>query len=422
MALHAYMTDAGLNALTRVMASRGPLVFTKAELGDGVCTGQDACRARTSLVNHTVDATLVDVRYEAGEAKVSARYENRGLLKGFFVNEIGVYVEDPDTGEDVLYCYETYAEGGPDEDVRPDWIAPESSAVYRRVYEVATIVSNVETVEIKFMPPDMASREMLESAVADLRDEMGASEDLLSKRMDQGDARLADQIAGAQKDFNAKVDGLSQRIDGKSDVNHRHANAAQSSDGFLSAQDKKKLDGVDEGANRYVLPAATRTTRGGVRVGEGLKLSGDVLSAELDEAEMRAIAKSAASEVSVNLNRAMSELEGRLSERDSQLAAADNQLRGDTDQADAALRTRIAEMEAGIADAVDQSYVNAAVRKSALETRTELQGVINDLRAQLQERIDERAARDELSDYLRVTDAEAMTDSEIDAILGEVSA
>jgi hypothetical protein len=42
--------------------------------------------------------------------------------------------------------------------------------------------------------------------------------------------------------------------------------ATESSAGLMSANDKKKLKGIDEGANNYTLPAATDTILGGVKV------------------------------------------------------------------------------------------------------------------------------------------------------------
>lgn len=40
---------------------------------------------------------------------------------------------------------------------------------------------------------------------------------------------------------------------------------AGSKDGFISKEDKSKLDGIALQANKYVLPAANKTTLGGVK-------------------------------------------------------------------------------------------------------------------------------------------------------------
>ena len=48
---------------------------------------------------------------------------------------------------------------------------------------------------------------------------------------------------------------------------HTHNAATQSTNGFLSGVDKKKLDGIASGANAYSLPLATSSVRGGVKIG-----------------------------------------------------------------------------------------------------------------------------------------------------------
>jgi hypothetical protein len=45
--------------------------------------------------------------------------------------------------------------------------------------------------------------------------------------------------------------------------------------GVMTAADKTKFDGLDTGANNYVLPEATTSTLGGVKVGDGLAVQGD---------------------------------------------------------------------------------------------------------------------------------------------------
>lgn len=58
--------------------------------------------------------------------------------------------------------------------------------------------------------------------------------------------------------------------------------ATLSRDGFMSTLDKEKLDGIEEGANAYVLPQATSSVLGGVKVGSNLTVSSGVLSVSKD--------------------------------------------------------------------------------------------------------------------------------------------
>ena len=55
--------------------------------------------------------------------------------------------------------------------------------------------------------------------------------------------------------------------------------ATTSVNGFMSASDKTKLNGIATGANNYTLPTASATQLGGVKIGTGLTISNGVLSA-----------------------------------------------------------------------------------------------------------------------------------------------
>lgn len=151
MAMEAYLTSAGLSVLNKIIAAKGTLTFTKAELGSGKVTGEAACRARTSLVSKVTDASLVSVAYEGGEAVVTTQYSNAGRGTGFFVNEIGIYVKDPTSSNSVLYCYVTFGDN-------PDWIAPASSAQYVRTYDVVTIISSAASVQVQASPSAMVTQ------------------------------------------------------------------------------------------------------------------------------------------------------------------------------------------------------------------------------------------------------------------------
>lgn len=60
-----------------------------------------------------------------------------------------------------------------------------------------------------------------------------------------------------------------------------YSTVTQTQDGLMPATDKTKLDGVAENANNYILPAATKTTLGGVKVGDNLSISDGTLSAPI---------------------------------------------------------------------------------------------------------------------------------------------
>ena len=70
------------------------------------------------------------------------------------------------------------------------------------------------------------------------------------------------------------------------DTNTTYSPATQSANGLMSAADKKKLDGIAENANAYSLPTASSSQKGGVKIGSGLSMSGDTLSASITPSVM----------------------------------------------------------------------------------------------------------------------------------------
>lgn len=159
ISISAFLTTGGLQVINRLLATQGPLHFTRAQLGKGVVTSEEAARARTTLIDPTTDASLVGVTYEGGQAVITVQYDNTGLQTGFFVNEIGLFVQDPDnSAKEVLYCYATFGD-------TPDWIAAQAVAIYVRTYKISTIVSDLQSITIDITPGAMVSQEQFEAEI-----------------------------------------------------------------------------------------------------------------------------------------------------------------------------------------------------------------------------------------------------------------
>lgn len=76
----------------------------------------------------------------------------------------------------------------------------------------------------------------------------------------------------------AQVTGLDSALAGKASTGHTHAAATDAAAGFMSADDKEKLDGIAEGANKYTLPTASSSTLGGVKTGANITNSSGTIS------------------------------------------------------------------------------------------------------------------------------------------------
>lgn len=61
-----------------------------------------------------------------------------------------------------------------------------------------------------------------------------------------------------------------------------YSDATQSAAGLMSADDKAKLDGIAVGANKYTLPNASSSTKGGVKIGSNITVSSGTISLTKD--------------------------------------------------------------------------------------------------------------------------------------------
>jgi hypothetical protein len=70
-------------------------------------------------------------------------------------------------------------------------------------------------------------------------------------------------------------------------LNGAYKIATNANDGIISKESQGKLDSVESGANKYVLPNATNTSLGGVIVGDNLLIKNGVISSDLSTVETK---------------------------------------------------------------------------------------------------------------------------------------
>lgn len=202
MGMASYLTNAGLVVLNKLLASKGTLEIVRAQLGSGQILDETACRARTSLLQPICDATFAGAKYEGGEAILSVQYQNNGLENGFFVNEVGIYVKDPTSGNQILYCYATFGE-------TPDWIAPATSAWYTRTYDVVTIIANVSNVTVTISPSALVSADDFDTAM----EKIGTTLLAIATENSMVNRDTRERLDKAKADYQEQDEALDEKID-----------------------------------------------------------------------------------------------------------------------------------------------------------------------------------------------------------------
>lgn len=95
-----------------------------------------------------------------------------------------------------------------------------------------------------------------------------------------GSANAQQVITGVTVDAAGHVTGVTSKGIYSTDTNTTYSAASSTTAGLMSANDKKKLDGIADNANNYTytLPAATSSTLGGVKVGSNISVASGVIS------------------------------------------------------------------------------------------------------------------------------------------------
>lgn len=99
-----YLTNSGKSLLAK--AQTGKLLnFTRIAIGDGTLTEENI----EDLQNLKSEKLSLDIqalkKLENNKTKISFILTNENVENGFYWKELGVIAKDPDTQEEILYCY-----------------------------------------------------------------------------------------------------------------------------------------------------------------------------------------------------------------------------------------------------------------------------------------------------------------------------
>ena len=99
------LTNAASELISKVLSGK-TLNFTRMAVGDGFSYDTAAAKDYTALVNEvlSIDITKSET-LSASSVKITSAFKNTDTQKEFYYREVGLYAQDPDTGEEILYAY-----------------------------------------------------------------------------------------------------------------------------------------------------------------------------------------------------------------------------------------------------------------------------------------------------------------------------
>jgi hypothetical protein len=188
------LTTRGRNLLAKAQTG-AILTFTKIKLGDGFWSSDTDPNLLDDLVSPKMDLPIEDLRI-VGDGTVRLRFvlTNTGLSQGFFMQEIGIYAQDPDIGE-ILYAVAYAGERG-------DFIPSDGVTKVENVVDIYTVIANAQNVTA------VISDTVVLATRRDI-DELAQSLDNLSSQVN---SQLTSQIDNLTQQLNDTASTLSNQI------------------------------------------------------------------------------------------------------------------------------------------------------------------------------------------------------------------
>lgn len=122
------ITRRGFDLLGKAIAGK-ELHFTRVRIGDAVVDGEmvlpsdEEAYEMNALLNPRMDIAMTDVQFTGGgTCAVKCQVRNQDVTEGFRIAEVGLFATDPDTDEEVLYCYRNTG-------IASDWMPAGNGAV-----------------------------------------------------------------------------------------------------------------------------------------------------------------------------------------------------------------------------------------------------------------------------------------------------
>ena len=148
------ITKKGLMLITKLLASRSELTFSKVGVGVGnVPSGYDPS-GMMDLNNYKMDGEISEIKADAERNQASIRFQvsSVGVTEAFTVTEAGVYAQDPDEGE-ILYAYLDMSDD-------PQMIYDEESTISKFLeMTLVVVVGTVERITAIISPQSLISKE-----------------------------------------------------------------------------------------------------------------------------------------------------------------------------------------------------------------------------------------------------------------------
>lgn len=214
-----FITRKGLNLITKLVAAKGTLSFSRAAVGTGKPPEGYSPDSMISLSSYKMDAEIADYGTQEDKAYVTMQVSSDQVEEGFLLTEVGLYATDPDQGE-ILYAYM-------DISTDPTYIYANGSANRTKYAEFTlyVLIGTVEKVTAAVTPGSIITKETFKASNLPVIDTYGIMGDSGSTVMSQElfDAvaeKIVNELVGNEKLNTVLTEKLADYIMKSKIVNH----------------------------------------------------------------------------------------------------------------------------------------------------------------------------------------------------------
>lgn len=295
----SYSCTPGIALIAKVLAGKCTMNYTRAAVGKGYLGEDESPKTALEPAEYVMDAKIAAITNPVdGECQITVQINSSDVESGFYCTGILLYAADPDEGE-VPYTYLVLENG-------PEWIRPASSAVGKlATFDLIAAVGDVDKVTATIDPDSIVTRSVVEQLIAGAtvkRDVTIPAEgwaDCVAEETDDEEIAEAEYsgmyLDIAFSDVTEDMVPVTTIWPAYSDVAKGcelctaartmdravrfYAKQAPSSEIkvtlTLLAASSGAANSAGSSGDSYVLPAATATTLGGVKIGDGLSVASD---------------------------------------------------------------------------------------------------------------------------------------------------
>ena len=149
----SYGSRAGEALISKVLAGRCKMKYTRAAVGKGVLPNGKSPKIMTEAMDFVMSANIASISNPVnGECQVSVQIKSDDVREGFYTTNVVLFAEDPDIGE-ILFTYLLLEES-------PEWISSSSSSIGKVVtFDIIAAVGEIESVSAVIDPESIATIE-----------------------------------------------------------------------------------------------------------------------------------------------------------------------------------------------------------------------------------------------------------------------